>query len=337
VVRSNVTLRLQVNWLLDWLVKNGLTHKELFSFTGLSQRSTVGSEVYLEFEDYLAVLNDAAEYMNEDFLGIRIASHIDVRNFGFVGELAHQCSTLRDSLQAAERYTAIVAPQMQGRYLEEGSTACFEYHVHVRSSEECRHDVELTLVDFVGFIRKYVGPEWFPDEVSFMHAKPGNSDIFHKFFGQYVRFDQPTNSMSFSANILDNRVSDTDPSLLKVLREHANSLLNEVDSTHNVVASVRLQIARSLGTDLCNARAIAASLFMSPRTLNRQLERGGTTFRSLKLSVIEELAKRALLDTHSRVTEIALNLGYSETASFDRVFKKITGLTPLEYRRQAGQ
>jgi AraC-like DNA-binding protein len=72
---------------------------------------------------------------------------------------------------------------------------------------------------------------------------------------------------------------------------------------------------------------------MSQRSFNRELKRFGTSFRDLKLDVIEEIAKRALAETAASVSEIALNLGYSETTAFDRVFKKQTGVTPSAYRK----
>jgi AraC-like DNA-binding protein len=58
-----------------------------------------------------------------------------------------------------------------------------------------------------------------------------------------------------------------------------------------------------------------------------------TSFRRLKQSIIEEIAKDALLNSPTSVTEVALKLGYAESAAFARAFKKNTGLTPMEYRR----
>jgi AraC family transcriptional regulator len=34
------------------------------------------------------------------------------------------------------------------------------------------------------------------------------------------------------------------------------------------------------------------------------------------------------------VTEIALNVGFSETSSFTSAFRKVTGETPTDYRRR---
>lgn len=47
------------------------------------------------------------------------------------------------------------------------------------------------------------------------------------------------------------------------------------------------------------------------------------------------LAKESLLGTNKSVSEIALDLNYESTATLNHLFKKATGLTPLEFRKSA--
>ena len=51
--------------------------------------------------------------------------------------------------------------------------------------------------------------------------------------------------------------------------------------------------------------------------------------KDLKLTI----AKDSLLHTTKTVTEIALDLNYESTSSLNHNFKKATGLTPLEFRK----
>ena len=46
-----------------------------------------------------------------------------------------------------------------------------------------------------------------------------------------------------------------------------------------------------------------------------------------------ERAKTLLAEPAHSVTEIALELGFSETSSFSAAFRHVTGITPTEYRR----
>lgn len=47
-----------------------------------------------------------------------------------------------------------------------------------------------------------------------------------------------------------------------------------------------------------------------------------------------EAAKRSFESSRKNVTEVMYNVGYSDTKAFRDVFKKITGLTPIEYRNK---
>ena len=46
-----------------------------------------------------------------------------------------------------------------------------------------------------------------------------------------------------------------------------------------------------------------------------------------------ELAKKLLRETNLRVSEVADHVGFSNSKYFSVVFKSLTGLTPLDYRR----
>ncbi|KZZ35920.1 hypothetical protein A3757_14620 [Oleiphilus sp. HI0117] len=120
--------------------------------------------------------------------------------------------------------------------------------------------------------------------------------------------------------------------MLKVLRENADQLLDKILKIDDIVGQVKFYIARTLGTDACSANHAATQFFMSRRNLTRQLMTRGTSFRELRNAVMEEVAKKALTETSSPVSIIALQLGYSESSAFDRAFKSLSGYTPMAYR-----
>ena len=51
----------------------------------------------------------------------------------------------------------------------------------------------------------------------------------------------------------------------------------------------------------------------------------------ISLKLIDE-AKRRLVETNQDISVIAYSLGFDYPAHFSRLFKKITGFTPKEYR-----
>lgn len=76
---------------------------------------------------------------------------------------------------------------------------------------------------------------------------------------------------------------------------------------------------------------LAAQWHISRRTLHRQLQREGTSFRGLRDQARREQAVALLASSKLQVREIAWQLDMTEPA-FSRAFKSWTGMTPLAYR-----
>jgi AraC-like DNA-binding protein len=73
-------------------------------------------------------------------------------------------------------------------------------------------------------------------------------------------------------------------------------------------------------------------LSMHPRTLNRRLQRSGTSFRQLCDERHRTTAYQWLLDTEFPIAEIAARLQYADTLAFIRAFQRWSGSTPVAWR-----
>jgi AraC-like DNA-binding protein len=71
---------------------------------------------------------------------------------------------------------------------------------------------------------------------------------------------------------------------------------------------------------------------MPVRTLQRHLANSGTTFSQLLDQMRIETAMVLLEDADLKLSDVARELDYSERAHFSRAFKRITGVTPRQYR-----
>ncbi len=81
----------------------------------------------------------------------------------------------------------------------------------------------------------------------------------------------------------------------------------------------------------------AELLHVTPNHLNRMVkEVSGRTASDVIAEMILQEAKVLLRYTDQSVSEIAYCLSFSEPSSFNRFFKKGAGLTPREYRENAG-
>ena len=80
---------------------------------------------------------------------------------------------------------------------------------------------------------------------------------------------------------------------------------------------------------------IADHIGLTPDYLSRYFKKEtGTSLKDFILTVKVDAAKQRLKTTDRSVSAIALELGYDNVSNFIQTFRKITGITPYEYKRK---
>lgn len=98
-----------------------------------------------------------------------------------------------------------------------------------------------------------------------------------------------------------------------------------VGDLRNVIADLAREGAPSI------ARA-AARLGLSPRSLQRHLERRGLTYSDVVDGTRYEIAASLLRDTRLDIARVGAMLGYRDPSSFSRAFLRWTGCAPRTFR-----
>lgn len=81
-------------------------------------------------------------------------------------------------------------------------------------------------------------------------------------------------------------------------------------------------------------KCAASVVCLSPKYLSRVFkEITGESFTEYRLNLKSQWAKELLKEKSHNIDRIAYELGYENTESFVRLFKKSTGCTPTEYRK----
>jgi len=77
---------------------------------------------------------------------------------------------------------------------------------------------------------------------------------------------------------------------------------------------------------------MAGELTVSPRYLSNilKLETGKTALEHVHIYLIKE-AKNLLFSSAANVAGIAYDLGFESSSYFTRLFKKVVGVTPVQY------
>ena len=128
-------------------------------------------------------------------------------------------------------------------------------------------------------------------------------------------------------------VDDLRDKIREILREKAKTRRVD-DEKADYVERIKRFIQRNHKS--ASLEVIAQQMCLSPKYVSRMFnEKCGFSFRDYKVQVKVDLAKSLLKDSSFNINEIAFKLGYQNPESFMRIFKRMTGVTPMQYRKQS--
>jgi len=162
---------------------------------------------------------------------------------------------------------------------------------------------------------------------------PPYADGYAKVFPGPLQFGQPCSAVWFDASALATpMLRDMQEMNTFLAASPANVILPRL-AEQAMSARVRsvLQQNRPAWADLATT---AGSLHMSVSTLQRHLATEGTSFQSLKDQLRRDLAIVRLNTSAVPLAALAEELGFADSAAFQRAFKAWTGGAPGSYRRR---
>jgi AraC-like DNA-binding protein len=111
----------------------------------------------------------------------------------------------------------------------------------------------------------------------------------------------------------------------------SSALAGKSEPMRSVHAIVTLRLMEGQA-DIEGAAAMAG---IGVQALQRRLREAGLSYRDLVGAARQARAEALLRETDRSVTEIALELGYTEHANFTRAFRRALGCTPTDFRSRA--
>ena len=156
---------------------------------------------------------------------------------------------------------------------------------------------------------------------------------FERALGCPVLLGRPLSGICLSSEVWERPLSGAEPALHATLSALAERSDVKLCIAGPVSYAVRLRLPHMLRTGQAGVDHMAASLNMSRRTLQRRLMREGTRFGALLDACRREESARLLHDATRSVSEVAELLGYHESASFTRAFRRWYGQAPSEWRQ----
>jgi AraC-like DNA-binding protein/ligand-binding sensor protein len=143
----------------------------------------------------------------------------------------------------------------------------------------------------------------------------------------------------FDTRVVGPRQHEAIVNLLAIFAQHISMVSNQVlvkdrNAEPPLIARAKRYIEEKQGDDLSLtevAKAVNTSTFYFCKMFKKAT---GLHFTEYVSRIRIEKAKNLLLNPNLRVSEVAFEVGFQSLTHFNRVFKKIVGQSPTEYREQ---
>ena len=332
---ANFTVQAKaVEKIVNAATTHGVQPETLYDAVKLDPSVLLDPDNRIPFAQLVELYEKAAELTGDNNFGLHLGQSINPTAFDVVGYCAVNSHTLGAAFARVARYHSIWTDGALFNVETANDTSAIVYTYVDTSIHNHRQDAEMTLATVTTLCRNIASPDFAPTSVEFQHDAPSDTNEHEQLFRCPIEFRAPSNKLSFSSSFLALPIAKADARLCALLDRHAEELLAKFPPQHSLVDQVRSIIATELRGGDPSLERVADALNLTPRTLQRKLQDLGASHNELLDQMRRQLAMRYLREDEMAICEVAYLLGFSESSSFHRAFKRWTGLTPKEFRRQ---
>lgn len=283
--------------------------------------------------DAATLFDRAAMLLGDDALGLHVGECIRPGHYGVLGYVAMNCSTLGQTLDYLRRYQALVVDLGGVDITIDSDSIILTWAPD--EGQPLRQLAEFNWAALISFMRWISGRDGAPLRIDFNYPAPAQLDEHRRLFACELRFDQPCYQLVLPLDWLSAPLIQPDATMHAAMLRLAEKQLLALPRDAGILSRARSLIATRLSEGPVELAWVACQLAVSTRKLQRMLQDEGLSFRGVVDEVRRELAKHYLADASLDVIDLAFLLGFSEQSAFQRAFKRWTGCTPGDYRRQS--
>ena len=271
---------------------------------------------------------------NDPLLGLKVGQSLKPSAIGVVSWAMMSSQTVGDSIRLLLNHQHLLADALDFSLMEH------EQHVEVvlnNIGDELPASplsIDASIMTFINFFRWLTRDNIVFNAVYLNRALLAEQATYESGLNCRVRVKQAQNSVWIRRAELSKPLVTADAQMSVLHRQGLEDLAREKlqGDFRKVVTKL---IRQYLGQELCNGDVIAERLHMSKSTLQRNLAAEHTSFQQLLDETRINLGLSLLRHSDMPLIQIAERLGYASSNSLCRGFKRLTGHSPGDYRKDA--
>ena len=281
-------------------------------------------------QQYVALFRALIDRLDDDAIGL-LSRPLRRGSFALAARSAIGAPTLEVAIRRVARTFRLLQDDVVLEPLHEGALAGLALRFSAPALGRPNFLHELLLRVFWRLLAWLAGGSLPAARFDFAFDSPPYAGSYGKVFPAPLRFEQSQSAFWFDALRLQDAVRRDETALRAFLADaQANVIVPRRADAVSARVRSHLQRTQPAWPDLA---ATADALHLSTATLQRRLAAEGASFQSLKDELRRDMAIVRLNASSVSLAALADELGFADSAAFQRAFKNWTGSAPGIYRR----
>ncbi|NIB40810.1 AraC family transcriptional regulator [Pseudomaricurvus alkylphenolicus] len=311
----------------------GIDSKSVFREAGIELERVFSSQSRVPVARMQNVWKHAAERLEQDDFGYSVAANLTPASFHGLSFGLYASQTLLELLERLIRYRRVISCSYNLRLDDRNDSIILTFDDQ-RQVKSAGPSVTVILY-LLRICREIYGPGFAPLKVFFQLPASAASQQLQDFVNAPIDYDAPCNGLVLSKEVALRPL----PGANAELGQHQDRLVEQYLARSGLEDTLRARVKLKVLDALANGGArledLAEAFHMTPRTLQRKLKKEECSYHDLLDESRKQLALEFAEDPHMSATQIALSLGFADTATFARAFKRWTGESLTAYRQQS--
>jgi AraC-like DNA-binding protein len=286
-------------------------------------------------------LNDSEKFVTEDqaakfwdvllrhtkdpLLGLHLGERAGPTILGMIGYLMQSSSTVYESTIMLCKFNELYTPVIKFS----GELTSENFFVHYDPSlswqhlapEGTRQAVEIGMSCALAITKTLTGKRIYPLRVELTYP-PRLRHEYERIFQAPIHFNSKRNTLVFHKTDAAVPILSYDKSLFEFFNNTLAQKLKSLQGNELFSDKIKQLIINDFKGQTPSIEIASAKLNMTPRSLQRKLKEDNTSYRTIITDLKKELAQTIMGQSDFRVGEVAELLGYADSSSFRKAYKK---------------